>query len=90
MTPHLPDLAALRAELPPLLDRSAIARVATERFGVPTSPRTLEAWPLTWRRVNGKALAETSEVLDELARRITAAPATRYGRRPKAAQQAAA
>ncbi|MBX6386923.1 MAG: hypothetical protein IRZ07_28755, partial [Microbispora sp.] len=53
----IPDLRAL----PVRVDRRAGAELVT-RFYFPVSHRTLEAWPLTWRRVNGKAVCETAEL----------------------------
>jgi hypothetical protein len=41
----------------------------------------LEAWPLTWRRVNGKAVAVTAEGLALAETMMQAAPAIRGGRR---------
>jgi hypothetical protein len=41
----------------------------------------LEAWPLTWRRVNGKAVAVTAEGLAFAEAMMQAAPAIRGGRR---------
>jgi len=40
----------------------------------PISSRTIERWPLIWRRVNGRALVDTEELLAEAQRRVDAAP----------------
>jgi hypothetical protein len=58
---ELPDFIVdeLR-KLPRYADRMALAS-AISRLIFPVSRRTLEAWPLRWRRVNGHAVAETYE-----------------------------
>ena len=66
-------------DLPRRLDRRLAAQVVSKHF-FPVSPRTLERWPLTWRRINGRALADTAELLAEAQRRVDAAPAVRGGR----------
>ena len=43
--------------LPKRVDRKTGAKLVTDRF-FPVSHRSLEAWPLTWRHVNGKALVK--------------------------------
>lgn len=60
--------------LPRRLDRRLAAQVLSEHF-FPISPRTLERWPLKWKRINGRALVETSELLAEAQRRVDEAPA---------------
>jgi hypothetical protein len=65
-------------DLPRRLDRRLAAQVVSVHF-FPVSPRTLERWPLTWRRINGRALADTEELLAEAQRRVDAAPAVRGG-----------
>jgi hypothetical protein len=47
----------------------------------PVSHRTLEAWPLTWRHVNGKALVETAELFAFAQSKLDAAAPIRGGRR---------
>ncbi len=66
-------------DLPRRLDRRLAAQVVSTHF-FPVSPRTLERWPLTWRRINGRALADTEELLAEAQRRVDAAPAIRGGK----------
>ena len=64
--------------LPARVDRqSGAALISLHLF--PISPRTLERWPLTWRRINGRALADTDELLAEAQRRVDEAPAIRGG-----------
>ena len=64
--------------LPARLDRRAGAALISQHL-FPISPRTLERWPVTWRRINGKALVDTSELLAEAQRRVDIAPAIRGG-----------
>ena len=64
--------------LPRRIDRRLAAQVVSDHF-FPVSPRTLERWPLTWRRINGRALADTEELLAEAQRRVDAASAIRGG-----------
>ena len=59
-------------KLPARMDRRLGASIISSNY-FPISPRTLERWPVTWRRVNGKALVETSELLAEAQRRLDAA-----------------
>jgi hypothetical protein len=66
-------------------DRSGIARVFEEIFGVRYSPRTIEARDYEWQLVNGKATAELeAAVLDEYLR-ISASPKYRVGKAKKTA-----
>jgi hypothetical protein len=48
------------------------------------APNTLEAWPLTWRHVNGKAFCETAELFALAEAKLNAAPPVRGGRSPMA------
>lgn len=66
--------------LPRYADRPTLARIHQHYFG-PQSPRTLEAWPLAWRRVNGRAVSEVRAFLIEAQRRFDAAPVVMGGRR---------
>lgn len=65
--------------LPNRVDRKTGAAIVT-RLHFPISPRTLERWPLSWRRINGRALVETTELLAEAQRRVDEAPAITGGR----------
>ena len=53
------------------------------RFFLPISYRTLEAWPLTWRRVSGKAVGETAELFAQAQAKLDAAAPIRGGRRQR-------
>lgn len=59
--------------LPKRVDRKRGAALVTY-LHFPISPRTLERWPLRWRRVNGRALVETRDLLAEAQRRVDLAP----------------
>jgi len=66
-------------QYPPRVDRRKGAALVSENF-FPLSARTLEAAPLTWRRVNGRALVETSELFAWAAAKVAAALPIRGGR----------
>jgi hypothetical protein len=68
-----------RANLPERVDRVTAAAILTALFG-PTSPRTLERWPLTWIRFNRRATTATPALLAEAERRFGEAPAMRGGK----------
>jgi hypothetical protein len=72
-----PDLSAL----PVRVDKRTGAELLT-RYILPVSARTLENWPLTWRHVNGKALAETAELFAVGQAMLDAAPTITRSRRP--------
>ena len=63
-------------DLPARLDRRTAAKVIT-RYFFPISHRTLETWPVRWRLVNGKALAETAEILAFAERKLADAVSLR-------------
>lgn len=67
------------SDLPRRVDRRAAADLVTNRF-FPVSHRTLEAAPLTWRHVNGKALVETTELFAWAEAKVAAATPIRGGR----------
>jgi hypothetical protein len=60
--------------------RRVLKRVHGQYYG-DISHRTLEAWPLAWRRVNGRAVCDVREFLAEAQRRFDAAPVVMGGRR---------
>ena len=64
---------------PVRVDRRKAAELVTERF-FPVSHRTIEAWPLLVRHVNGKATVETSELFAYAQTLLDAAPLIRGGR----------
>jgi hypothetical protein len=61
------------AELPANVDRRTAADLVTKYF-FPVSYRTLEAWPLRTRRVNGRAIAATSELFATAHAKLCSAP----------------
>ena len=77
-----------RTRLPVRVNRNAGADLVT-RFFFPVSPRTLEAWPLTWRRVNGYAVCETAELFAVAQAKLDAAPPIRGGKRTAEIRDAA-
>lgn len=79
--PGAPDLATL----PVRVDRRVGAVLVTRHF-FPISRRTLEAWPLSWRRVNGRAVCETAELFAAARAKLDAAPTIRGGRRAAPAE----
>ncbi len=70
-----PDLR----DLPRNVDRRRGAEIVT-KFVFPVSYRTLEAWPLKIRHINGKAIIETAELLAVARAKFDAAPPIRAGR----------
>jgi hypothetical protein len=79
-TPELPEYIV--SELPNLPrhgDRKMLAPIIT-KLVFPVSHRSLEVWPLKWRRVNGHAVAETYEALALAWCKFDCAPATISGR----------
>ncbi len=67
-----------KIRLPKRVDRKRGAALITH-LHFPISARTLERWPLQWRRVNGRALVETNELLAEAQRRLNDAPSVMGG-----------
>lgn len=72
------------ATLPKRVDRRAAAELVS-RLYFPVSHRTVEAWPLVTKRVNGKAIVETRDVLAYAKAKLDAAPPIRGGRRTSSA-----
>lgn len=77
-TPQINLFSLSEDDLPPRMDRRMAAAVIS-RFYFPISHRTLETWPIRWRLVNGKALAETEEILAFAASKLAVAPVIRGG-----------
>ena len=75
------------AEVPRRVDRKTGAELVTRHL-FPVAPRSLEAWPLTWLHVNGKAVCETSELFSVAQAKLDAALASRDGKAPTAGPDA--
>jgi hypothetical protein len=71
----LPDFGQLPVRVP----RDVAAELLT-RYFFETSPRTLERWPLRWRRLNGRAHCETRDLFAIAQSKLAAAPAVMSGR----------
>jgi hypothetical protein len=71
-------------DLPANTDRKTGAPVITKHF-FPVSHRTLEAWPLPTRHVNGKAIVSTKDLFEIAYAKLAAAPVVMGGRRKLAA-----
>ncbi len=78
-TAPTPDLGSL----PVRVDRRKGAELVTLHF-FPVSARTLEAWPLDWRHVNGRATCETADLFAVAKAKLDAAPLVRTSRRQAA------
>ncbi len=72
----LPDLS----ELPVRVPRDAAAKLVS-RFYFQVSPRTMERWPLPWRRVNGRAHCETADIFAHAESLLAEAPPVRASQR---------
>lgn len=72
------EVSTSNMTLPKRVDRKVGAQLVSQHY-FPISPRTLECWPLTWQRLNGRALVETAELLCEARRRVSEAPRVRGG-----------
>jgi len=81
----LPDLAQLPVRVP-----RETAAALLSRYYFEVSPRTLERWPLKWRRLNGRAHCETGQLFAVAESILATAPAVLGGRRVGRDQQAAA
>jgi hypothetical protein len=84
-----PDLQELVATLPPNVDRRTGAHLITAHLGFPVSHRTLEAWPLPTRRVNGHAIVPTAKLFEIAFAKLSAAPVIMGGRRSAVEQRTA-
>jgi hypothetical protein len=72
-----------QSTLPVRVDRRKGAELVTLHY-FPVSPRTLEAWPLGWRLVNGKATCLTTELFAVAQAKLDAAPVIRASRQQAA------
>jgi hypothetical protein len=59
-------------------DKRQLAEIHNRYFG-PLSPRSLERWPLSWRKYNGRNISSIPEFIAEAKRRFEAAPLIRGG-----------
>lgn len=83
-----PNLVKLLADLPTNVDRRTGAELVTRHL-FPVSHRSLEAWPLPTRHVNGKAILETVALFEHAHAKLQSAPVILGGRRVAADKQAA-
>lgn len=77
-----PETPPIFEPLPVRMDRRQGAKLISARL-FPISPRTLETWPVRWRRVNGRALCETAELLAVAEEKFASAPSILGGRKTK-------
>ena len=77
LPPHLQDALA---SSPTNVDRRTGAALVTQHL-FPVSHRSLEAWPLPTRRVNGKAIIPTAKLFEAAYAKLAAAPVVMGGRR---------
>jgi hypothetical protein len=75
-----PDLLELLRSLPVNVDRKTGADLITQLM-FPISPRSLEAWPLPTRHVNGHAIVPTDTLFRMAYSKLSAAPMIMSGRR---------
>jgi hypothetical protein len=75
-----PELREILANQPPNVDRKTGAALLT-RHMYPVSHRTLEAWKLPTRRVNGRALIPTATLFEVTYAKFADAPVVMGGRR---------
>jgi hypothetical protein len=80
-------LLDLLATLPTNSDREGIAELTRKNF-FPTTRRTVEGWPLSWRYPNGKAIAPTREAVEYAYRKLCEAPKARSRAPPQPAEAA--
>jgi hypothetical protein len=83
------DLQEVVAQHPPNVDRRTGAQLITKHL-FPVSHRSLEAWPLPTRHVNGKAVVPTEVLFKVAYAKFAAAPVVIGGRRAATEQQQAA
>jgi hypothetical protein len=79
-----PDLSTLPTRVP-----RDVAADLLRKFFFEVSPRSLERWPLGWRRLNGKAHCETAELFAVAEQLLAEAPVIRGGRAKVLLEQAA-
>jgi len=74
------ELIELLAALPANVDRKTGAKLVTQ-YLYPASHRSLERWPLAWRRVNGRAVTCTAGLFRYAYTQLMAAPEIMGGRK---------
>jgi hypothetical protein len=74
------NLQEVLAKQPSNVDRRTGADLIT-RFMFPVSHRSLEAWPLPTRHVNGRAIVPTVALFEVAYAKLTAAPVIMGGRK---------
>ena len=82
-----PSLVERLVELPINVDRRTGAELVS-KYLFPVSFRSLEAWPLPTRHVNGKAIISTTTLFEIAYAKLTAAPIIMGGRRAPSDQAA--
>ena len=74
-----PELQELLARLPVNVDRRTGAELIAQHL-FPVSYRSLEAWPLPTRRVNGRAVVPTAKLFEIAFAKLNAAPVVMGGK----------
>ena len=77
-TPNAITLEDLLQRYPKRMWRKPLAEAISHEF-FPVSHRSLEAWPLSWQLVNGKAVTATRDAFIVAQAKLNAAPAMRSG-----------
>ncbi len=75
-----PELQEVIAHQPPNIDRKAGAALITRHL-FPVSHRSLEAWPLPTRHVNGRAVIPTATLLEIAYQKLSSAPVIMGGKK---------
>jgi|tagenome__1003787_1003787.scaffolds.fasta_scaffold19907905_2 hypothetical protein len=83
LPPHLQEILAIA---PLNVDRRTGALLVTRHL-FPVSHRSLEAWSLPTRRVNGRAIIPTAKLLEMAYAKLSAAPIVMGGRKSDAEEQ---
>jgi hypothetical protein len=81
------NLTELLADLPANVDRRRGAELLTKHL-FPVSHRSLEAWELPTRHVNGRAVVSTAKLFEMAFDKLNAAPVVMGGRRGNRQQAA--
>jgi hypothetical protein len=78
-TPNAPAAQPDLSALPLRVDRRTAAALVSRHY-FPTSFRALEAWPLDWRILNGRATCATAELFALAESKLAAAQPSRRRR----------